>query len=367
MNLNLEIARSLSDRLVAARAAHRRAEHTLAVLLADLVAGQHFRPLGYVSVEDYAACALDLTARQTRDLVRIDRALPRLPKLAAALGAGTLDWTKARELVRVATVATEEAWIERASAVPSRVLELEVAASTPGALPPAADAAAAKGPALRRFVVQMKASDHDAVRAALAALRFDLDAEADELEDGDLLARIVEQWIHLRSALSEAQAPSTGERYRVTLEHCPACRQTEAADAEVSDTVAGEAACDAEVVDLRPGPTQGHVTQAVPPATRRLVMGRAKWRCEVPNCRNRLALDIHHVRPRARGGTHAPDGLVCICDGHHRAVHRGYLAIERRQDGSVTVRRAHDATTHVGPTARAAAAPAAAGAPASKA
>jgi len=265
MNSNLVLARALSERLVAARAAHRRAEHTLAVLLADLGAGEHFRPLGYVSVEDYAASVLDLTARHTRDLVRIGRALPRLPKLAAALEAGALDWTKARELVRVATASTEEAWIRRAAAVPSRVLELQVAGRSLGDLPPEADAPAAKAPALRRFVVQLESSDHDAVRAALAALRFDLGADADELEDGDLLARIVEQWIHLRSQRTEDQAPSTGERYRVTLEHCPECRRTESADAEISDTVAGEAACDAEVVDLRPGPTRGHVTQTVPP------------------------------------------------------------------------------------------------------
>ena len=228
--------------------------------------------------------------------------------------------------------------------VPSRILERQVAACGVGDLPPGPDESDL-APERRTFSVRMEASDLDTLRAALAALRLDLGATADELEDGDLLGRIVEQWLRTRG---EGAEPSTGERYRVTLEHCPTCRHSQLADAEVSDTVVAEAACDAEVIELRPGPTQGHVTRTIPPATRRLILARAKWRCEVPDCRNRLLLDIHHVRPRSAGGTHDPEGLVCICDGHHRAVHRGYLAIERDRGGKVVVRRA----THVGPWGR---------------
>ena len=209
-----------------------------------------------------------------------------------------------------------------------------------GGLPPDPEEMDRLAPERRLFSVRMEASDYDTLRAAIAALRLDLTATEEELEDGDLLGRIVEHWLHMRT---EA-AGSSGERYRVTIEHCPTCRQSQLPDAEVSDTVQAEAACDAEIVELRPGPRQGHVTRTIPPATRRLVLGRAKWRCEVPDCRNRLLLDIHHIQGRATGGTHDPGGLVCICDGHHRAVHRGYLAIERDKAGSVRVRRA----THVG-------------------
>ena len=49
MNPELELALALSERLVAVRNSHRRAEFDLAVLLAELVAGEHFRPLGYAS------------------------------------------------------------------------------------------------------------------------------------------------------------------------------------------------------------------------------------------------------------------------------------------------------------------------------
>jgi hypothetical protein len=339
MNTDLERAHALSERLVAARADQRRAEHALAVLLAELVADQLFRPLGYASVEEFAADRLDLTARQTRDLVRIGRVLPRLPRLDAALAAGELDWTKALELVRGTTDTTEAAWIQRAKEVPSRVLERLVAARSRGESPPEADDPAGLAPALRTLVARMESADYDMVRVALAAMRADLDADTDALGDGDLLARIVEQWLHDRKERADDVTSPGYERYRITIEHCAKCGGNQLADAEVSDTVIDEARCDAEVVDLRPGPKQGHVSRTIPPATRRLVMARAKWRCEVPDCRSRLWLDIHHLTLRSEGGTHDPRGLVCLCSGHHRSVHRGYLGVDRAQDGSVRVVR----------------------------
>src|SRR5687768_5362590 len=97
--LDLEEARALDARLTAVRRGHRRAEHQLAVLLVEMDEKHHYRTLGYVTLEEYGAQVLDLPPRQTKELRRIGRALPGLPTLAAALAAGELDWTKAREIV----------------------------------------------------------------------------------------------------------------------------------------------------------------------------------------------------------------------------------------------------------------------------
>ena len=336
MNTDLQNALALSERLVAARCCQRRAEHDLAVLLAELVAGAHFRPLGYASMEEYASIVLDLTARQARDLLRIGKALPGLPKLQATLAAGHLDWTKARELVRVLVPETEAAWIERAKSVPSRMLELQVSSRHKGQLPPTGDDPIV-GNELQRFSVKLKSVDYDLVRTCLAEARMDVALNPEELDDGDLTATIFREWLTMREGRAAAASDS---RYRVTVELCPGCAATHVGAAAVSETIAAELGCDAEIVDLRPGPTAGHVTRTIPPAVRRRVLGRAKGRCEVPQCRNKLHLDVHHIHPRALGGTHDPAQLVCVCDGHHRAVHRGYLAVERRADGTVEVRRA---------------------------
>ena len=106
--MRIEAAAQIHERLLDNRRIHRQAEHELAVLLAELADRRLYAELGYASVFDYADRALDIPARQARDLVRIGRHLPELPTLAAALAAGQLGWTKAREIVSVATPETEE-------------------------------------------------------------------------------------------------------------------------------------------------------------------------------------------------------------------------------------------------------------------
>ena len=43
------------------------------------------------------------------------------------------------------------------------------------------------------------------------------------------------------------------------LQQCPDCARTTGIDADARDTIQHEACCDAEVVDLRPGPKKGHL------------------------------------------------------------------------------------------------------------
>jgi hypothetical protein len=68
-------------------------------------------------------------------------------------------------------------------------------------------------------------------------------------------------------------------------------------------------------------------TRTIPPATRRLVVRRDRGKCRVPGCRSGW-LDVHHLRPRAEGGTHHPSGLILLCGGHHALHHRGLLVID---------------------------------------
>ncbi len=50
---------------------------------------------------------------------------------------------------------------------------------------------------------------------------------------------------------------------------------------------------------------------------RSVVLRRDSDRCQVTGCPSRLELHVHHMRPRAEGGTHSPDNLVSLCDFHH--------------------------------------------------
>ncbi len=136
---------------------------------------------------------------------------------------------------------------------------------------------------------------------------------------------------------AEPGAPRTGERYRFVIVQDAVTGETRGAVDEVSDTAVAEAACDAEVIDMRPGPTQGHSRRIVAPVLRRKLLHRAGWRCEVPGCRCLQWLDVHHLCARFDGGGNEVENLVVLCSGHHRAVHAGGLALECGADCRLTV------------------------------
>jgi hypothetical protein len=312
----------LHAQLRAARRAHQRAEFSLAVLLCELKSTGRYTERGHTSVESYAEAELDLSVRQTRDLVAIGRHMRELPALAAAFSDGRLSATKAREVARVATPATDAAWTERACVSTSRVLERQVAAARRGDTPPPDPAALPASPRVTlRFDVS--AADAEVIRATLARLRLQGGFGAD-CEDGVLLADLA------RNALIELERePPTAERFRVSIHHCPSCENTHVGDPQAPHAAdhndLGCAECDAEMLDLTARAPR--LTHAIPPATRRKVFEQHGHRCAVPHCRNRLWLDLHHIRPRSQGGDHRAGNLICLCSAHHRLIHEGALGL----------------------------------------
>ena len=108
---------------------------------------------------------------------------------------------------------------------------------------------------------------------------------------------------------------------------------------EVSDAIASQAPCDAEVVDLTPGPDHGTATRAIPDRLRRIVLNDFGWKCGVPTCQNRWWLQLHHLEPWSVRRRHRRRNLVCLCSLHHRLVHDGRLEVSR-EDGRLVFWRA---------------------------
>lgn len=63
---------------------------------------------------------------------------------------------------------------------------------------------------------------------------------------------------------------------------------------------------------------------------------------------NRAALDIHHIIPVAKGGSHTGDNLVVLCPNDHRLADRGILSEQELRDANT---RYHQTitSTRVGP------------------
>jgi hypothetical protein len=47
---------------------------------------------------------------------------------------------------------------------------------------------------------------------------------------------------------------------------------------------------------------------------------------------------VHHLLPRAHGGTHEMSNLALLCAGHHRALHAGLIVIEGSAPGFKVIR-----------------------------
>jgi hypothetical protein len=106
----------------------------LAALAGRFVALRAWERLGFVRLRDYARERLGLSERQLQDLAAVDAALRALPALESALVAGTIPWTKARLLARVATRETERRWLARAATMTASDLEHEVRRIDTGSL-----------------------------------------------------------------------------------------------------------------------------------------------------------------------------------------------------------------------------------------
>jgi hypothetical protein len=316
--------------------------------------GTHAR-LGYGSFVEYVERLFGYSPRWTIEKLRVAEALEALPVTRRALEEGSLNWSIARELTRVATADTETEWLATAARKTAREVERLVSGHAPGTRPN--DAPDAR---FQRHVIRLEVSGESFAlfREAMAKLR----QEAAEPLDDDgavlLLARRV-----LGGPSDEGRAS-----YQVSLSVCEHCRRGfqrgNGEQVEVLREVLEMAACDEQDIgSSRPVENSTHVgtgprkagagseslqrlqvrssaraAQTVPPSIRRRVLARDGRCCVVPGCRHAVFVDVHHLERRADGGKHALENLVTLCGAHHRAVHRGALSISRHPDGELRFR-----------------------------
>ena len=81
----------------------------------------------------------------------------------------------------------------------------------------------------------------------------------------------------------------------------------------------------------------GKATEEIPAHLRRAVAARDRC-CRFPGCAQRpAACQVHHIRPRSKGGATSLKNLLLLCRFHHLiAVHRWGWAISLHADGTVT-------------------------------
>ncbi|MCK4304328.1 MAG: DUF222 domain-containing protein, partial [Candidatus Eisenbacteria sp.] len=85
----------------------QRAEQSVVLWFAEMVQRKLYRELGYSSIHQYAHGALGFSPNKTYRFLRLAADLERLPQLRASVANGEIGWTKAREVVKVASAANE--------------------------------------------------------------------------------------------------------------------------------------------------------------------------------------------------------------------------------------------------------------------
>lgn len=347
--------------------------------------------LGLSSFVEYANLRLGYSPRLTKEKLRVARALERLPKLERALATGAQTWSAARELTRVATPQTEAEWLTAAQGKTQRELERLVAGLRPGArptdakdplltprrvvldLPPEVYALLMDAYAQLREVHGPATSQVELTRAM--AERVLGAAKAEERPAYQIAVAVCAECQRtLQSAGGErvevspaigACAACDGEVVGLTdfeapmVESGPASKI--ASEPAKGQTHVGPRLAPLAPMTSRPAETHGgppsasdpaevirqlihrggvravlHATshalglglRTVTPKVRALVLARDHHRCIVPGCEHRSFTQLHHLRPRALGGRHAPSNLVSLCSKHHQLLHEGLVAIE---------------------------------------
>jgi hypothetical protein len=291
------------------------------------------RHLGFATYAEYLERLFGFSPREVKERLRVARALEELPCMQDALETGRLCWSAARELSRVATPGTEEAWLSAISDKTVREVEELVSGRVRGDGPDAPPDDEARRHVLR---FEVGGATLALVNEALAKLRRDAEGPLEEEEALALMARMV---------LGGRREAGTSS-YQIALTVCERCergwQEGKGELVRVTPNVVAMAACDATHIghigrvprrggETHVGPTRA--SQTIPPRVRRLVSSRDHGACVVPGCRSCVFVDVHHLDPRAEGGSHDPDNLVTLCGAHHKRVHEGSLIITRSADG----------------------------------
>jgi hypothetical protein len=328
-------------------------------------------------------CGLAIGA--AREKVRVARALPELPRISAAFGAGRVSYSKVRAMTRVATPGNEAVLLNTALHGTAAHVETHVR--------------------LYRRWKRQEALQRENRRQAVRELSWHVDETGCWVfrgrftpEQGALIARALEhamgaQFAELRDeprevsediAREQLQGPAVSEpvaqRRADALERVAAgylaqpepagnggdrCivhihtdietlrADGDGAEAEIEDApghgshvpaeTSRRLACDAAVVHWHESAdgdplSVGRKTRTIPPAIRR-ALKRRDGGCRFPGCTATRFVDAHHIHHWADGGETRLNNLVLLCRRHHRLLHEGGYGIEARPSGEIRFSR----------------------------
>jgi len=308
-----------------------RAQECAVLWFAEVQRRGLFRQLGHASLQLYATVGLGFSDNRYWLFKRLADDLDRLPLLREAVASGEIGWTKARQVARVATVETSAEWVALAATTGRRELELQVRQARKPDAQPALVTVPARPVADPPVTISLRA---DGVQLA----RFEaLVEKAHKLglapNGGDRLDLVLAALESLVGGGADDRPHAGGPAAHIVIHQCPDCERaavtTNRGERRLAPAQVQALACDARVSE------QGKPNRAtIKPSVRAAVLARDRHRCATPGCRSAHFLEVHHVKPRAQGGSNRAENLVTLCSRCHGFVHEHGGALAPAQVGS---------------------------------
>ena len=310
--------------------------------------GEH-RLYGCREFMQCAVTLLDLTEDYAKELIRVGTKLEDLPLLDQAFLDGVLNWSKVREIVRVAIPGTEHEWIEYGRKHNAREVQAAVRGLPEGGLPPKDGTGELGTPrTIFRILLDVSVGSKNCWETLLDWIH----AEHPELGTADEIVRYIAETLilleregsvpgkrrrkdppyainyHVEEGGKSWLELKNGRRHEIPLEEVLALE----AKARVTE-VRGLEECPGDAILFNERGTVPPQERARPATAkeRREVFARQGGRCAV--CKRRAKLFAHHVRSRAKGGKTGVGVLVGLCAGCHSLVHEGLLHLEIDEEG----------------------------------
>ena len=298
-------------------------------LLFDAEDTRMFRRFGYPTMQAYMVAELDCTMHTANEKLRVARELLDLPSMMDELRDGKLNWTKVRELTRVATEETEDEWLEAIEGKGSTEVQQMVKGHKKGARP-----GDRPDPSIVKEWIGLEVTPQ--IAAMWRQVRIALDDDAGRhLSDDELAEQICKRVLTPEAPVDAPSKPA----FQIAITTCRYCKHSyqvgPGAEDEISDSAIERALCDAVFVGDLEDDEPTRAKSIIPYPTRRKVFIRDRFACAVPGCTSKRFLEVHHLRRRADGGGHEPWNLLVLCDGHHVALHEGTITIRGRAPGQL--------------------------------
>ena len=233
-----------------ALAACDRARECAVLWFAEVQRRELFRELGHASLELYAVHALGFSRNRYWQFKRLADDLDRLPELREAVVAGELGWTKAQQVARVATEATQAAWVAAAKVTGRRELERDVRVARrrrPRAVEGQPELRAGLAPA------QLAADPPTTITLRADGLQLArFEALIEQARKRGLVPRGADRMdlvLAAMAALVEGGPAQTDPATQIVVHQCPDCGQaavsTHRGEKRLAPAQAAAAACDA--------------------------------------------------------------------------------------------------------------------------